>query len=498
MSRDAAGAVLAIVNRTLFVILLVGVLLRAALVAWFHGEPLYVVDEQQFSEIARSLAEHGTFATATGELTSIRPPLHPGVVAAIYRAFGVENHTAVRIAQAVVSLATVVVTYVLADKLFDRRTALWAAAFVCFYPSLVLTTNLVLTETLFTLLLMTFCLCLMTAWQSGGAAWFAAAGATLALAALTRSVLWVFPPVLVVFLWFALAEVPWQRRAVQIASLVLAFVVVLAPWSIRNSRLQKTFVTVDVMGGRNLMMGNYEHTPLYRAWDAIGVTGEKSWYAVLAREEPRDKGATQGQRDKLAMRYGLRYAVSHPVLTAQRSTIKFFNFWQLEREFVAGAQRGYWGIDNRAAVLLLAAVVVGCYVAAMAGGIAGWWMLRPSDKRFHWFALLLVGFVCLVHTAVFGHSRYHLPLMPLVLIYAAAAVVQRGEIWRERRSKRFCAAALTYAILAAGWVWEIAWVERARLRELARHDAGRAVARAATRDCASANVHCTRFMDKDS
>jgi 4-amino-4-deoxy-L-arabinose transferase-like glycosyltransferase len=378
--------------------------------------------------------------------------------------------------QAVLSLATVVVAYVLANRLFDGRTALWSAALVCFYPSLLFTVNLVLTETLFTLLLMAFCLILMTAWQSCSAVWFAAAGATLALASLTRSVLWLIPPLLAAFLWFALSQHSRRWRAVQIASLVLAFAVVLAPWSIRNSLLQKTFVTVDVMGGRNFMMGNYEFTPLYRAWDAIAIAGDESWYAVLAREEPRDKGATQGQRDKLAMKYGMRYALAHPGLTVQRTIIKFFNFWQLEREVVAGAQRGYWGIDSRATVLLLAAVIVGSYVAAMAAGIVGWFMLRPADVRFHWLCVLVIGFVCLVHTAVFGHSRYHLPLMPLVLIYAAAAVVHRRQIWRQWRSKRFCAAVLTYAILAAGWAWEIAWVERARIQQLAANDTPRSSA----------------------
>jgi hypothetical protein len=60
-----------------------------------------------------------------------------------------------------------------------------------------------------------------------------------------------------------------------------------------------------------------------------------------------------------------------------------------------------------------------------------------------------------------------LPLMPLLLTYAAAAVVHRSEIWQARRSWQFKAAALTYAILAGSWVWEIAVVERARIKELA-------------------------------
>jgi 4-amino-4-deoxy-L-arabinose transferase-like glycosyltransferase len=454
-------------DRKLLAILIGGLLIRAALVAWFHGEPLYVADEQSFSEIAVSLTDHGTFAVASGELTSIRPPVFPGIVALLYTLFGVDNFTAVRIFNAVASLATVFVTYRLADQLFDRRTAHWAAAFVCFYPSLLFTTNLVLTETLFTLLLMTFCLALLKAFQSESLGWYAITGATLALAASTRSVLWLFPPFAVIFLWFALRPRAVLYRVARIAALVAAFAVVLAPWSVRNTQLHKTFTAVDVMGGRNFMMGNYEYTPLYRAWDAISMSGPEAWHSVLAKEEPLYGSLTQGQRDKLAMKRGLRFVVENPGLTAQRTVIKFFNFWQLEREVIAGVQSGYWGMRSRAIVLGLAAIILGSYCAAMAGGIFGWSVLRPKDMRFHVLALLLVGFVCAVHTAVFGHSRYHLPLMPLLLIYAAAAVVHRSEIWQARRSWQFKAAALTYAILAGSWVWEIAVVERARIKELA-------------------------------
>jgi hypothetical protein len=266
-------------------------------------------------------------------------------------------------------------------------------------------------------------------------------------------------------------------RVARIAALCLAFAVVLAPWSIRNTLLQKTFITVDVMGGRNFMMGNYEHTPLFRSWDAIGIAGPEAWHAVLAREEPGYRETTQGQRDKLALRHGLRYVTEHPGLTVQRTLVKFLNFWQLEREIIAGAQRGYWGINSKYVVLALAGFILASYAAAMAGGIFGWCLVRPQDVRFHILALLLVGFVCAVHSAVFGHSRYHLPLMPLILIYAAAAVAHRAEIWQRRRTWQFRAAALTYAILAASWVWEIAFVERARIKEMAAAPAARAASR---------------------
>ena len=40
----------------------------------------------------------------------------------------------------------------------------------------------------------------------------------------------------------------------------------------------------------------------------------------------------------------------------------------------------------------------------------------------HLFLVSVIVFVCGVHTVVFGHERYHLPLMPFILLYAAAAI----------------------------------------------------------------------------
>lgn len=453
-------------SRTLVWILLAGGVLRAALVAWFHGEPLYIDDERSYASIAWHLATTGEFAFAPGQLTSLRPPLYPGLVAVVYAICGVENYTAVRVLQAVLSLLTVVIVHRMAQTAFDERTANLAAAAMAFYPSLAITTNLLLTETLFTLLVVCFSWTVQRYFATSSLRWALGAGIVLGLGALTRSVLWLFPPVLTLFVLLSTRSgLAWWQRLGHASAACLAFAVVLAPWTIRNSRLQETFVTVDVMGGRNVMMGNYEFTPLYRAWDAIGVTGPQSWDNVLAAERPAGQRLTQGQIDKQALRRALTFMLDNPMLTMQRSAIKFLNFWQLEREWVAGASRGYWKLGDKIGVLCLAGLIVGAYVAAMWLGLFGFACVRPADPRWKWFVACLIGFVCLLHTVAFGHSRYHLPLMPLILVFSAAAAVHWRGIW-HRRGPAFWLAATGCTGLVAGWVWEIVAVDADRLRAL--------------------------------
>jgi hypothetical protein len=265
-------------------------------------------------------------------------------------------------------------------------------------------------------------------------------------------VVWLTPPLLAGFLLLT-----WRgslaRRLVAAVVLVLSFSATIAPWTVRNTRLERTLVTIDTMGGRNFMMGNYRHTPMYRSWDAIALQGEKAWdHEVVTTSTPEQRD-TQGKIDKLALRRGLQFVRESPALTLKRDAIKFFDFWGLERELVAGASLGYFGALPRFVVVALAVVIIGAYIAAMLFGILGAVLAPPDDRRLHWYFLLVIAFICGMHTLVFGHSRYHLPLIPLVLLYAGAAAANAGMIWQQRGAWRFWAALALFLVLVGGWSW---------------------------------------------
>src|SRR5262249_37300511 len=151
---------------------------------------------------------------------------------------------------------------------YSTRTGLWAAGAFAFYPSFLGYNNLILTEVLFTFWTVAGVLALVWALRSGSFWGLAVAGGCLALRAPTRSILFPFAPILCLFLLAA-----WRgsvvRRVLAVLAFALPFAGVIAPWAIRNTRIHQTFIPIDCMGGRNFMMGNYEHTPLYRSWDAI-------------------------------------------------------------------------------------------------------------------------------------------------------------------------------------------------------------------------------------
>ena len=106
---------------------------------------------------------------------------------------------------------------------------------------------------------------------------------------------------------------------------------------------------------------------------------------------------------------------------------------------------------------------MGYYACLAYAGIFGIVFAPFKDWRQHMLLLFCIGFPCLVHTAIFAHSRYHVPLMPLICIYAAAAILSWQSILQERPRYRLWMALAACTILSLAWVREIVMVDLAKL-----------------------------------
>ena len=448
------------------VILLAGALLARLGVVWATSSlDVRVVDEQQYVALARNLVDGNGFSRDGQRLTSSRPPLYPAAVAAIWRLTGSESLVAVRVAQALIGVFTVGVIFRIGNRLCNRRVAILAAAFVAFYPSLVFYSVLILSETLFTFLLALMVLGCMSL-IGRPSVWVAlGTGLSLGAAALTRSIMWPFVFVLLAGIAAGLVvERQWRWRT---ALLVFAgYALLVAPWSYRNTALQGTFTVVDTMGGRNLMMGNYAHTPEDRMWDAISLTGDRAWDSTLPWRAPHGGWWSEGDVDRWAQQQAIAYMRAHPWITARRTLLKFADFWGLEREFLAGVWRGLYQVPTGPAIVAGAAMV-GAYAAVVVLAVTGLVLAPPfADRRAHVLLVALLLFVSGIHAIVFGHPRYHIPLVPVLALYAGAAIDARP--WRRRWSgwEGWIAPSLV-ACLMLFWVRDIFLRDLGRLSELA-------------------------------
>jgi 4-amino-4-deoxy-L-arabinose transferase-like glycosyltransferase len=447
--------------------LVVGLLLRGAILWQTADLGVTIVDEQQYSQISDNLLAGNGFAWHPGDLTSIRPPLYPAMVAAIWAVAGPRNLQAVRIVQILLSLAMTGAVYLLGARLYSAAIGRYAAAVCWLYPSFVFFNFLILTETLFTLLLVVFLLCTVLLVQRPHASWAVLCGVSLGLAALTRSVLWPLPLVLCPLL-VVLIRAPLARRLALPLCVVAGYALVVAPWAVRNTRLQGVVTVVDTMGGMNLRMGNYEYTPDDRMWDAVALVGEKSWIHGLSG--PADVPMTEGRKEKWAQKKAIEYMRANPGVTLRRSFIKFADLWGLEREFMAGVRSGLFAPPEWFAVLASIAII-GAYAIVSVTGAAGMWLAPPRDWRMQALLLLPVLVIVGAHTIVFGHSRYHMPLVPILAVYGTAFVTTRAPSFKWVFRPASIGAVVTVTSLVAIWVRQVVFVDLARIGALL-HNAG--------------------------
>jgi hypothetical protein len=196
-------------------------------------------------------------------------------------------------------------------------------------------------------------------------------------------------------------------------------------------------------------------------WDAVGLTGKQSWIYAYTQEHPGES-PTEGQKEKWAQAKAVAYVRANPGMTLRRDLIKFADFWGLEREFVAGVQQGLFAPPKWFAGVATIAIVLAYPLIAVLGA-AGMWLAAP-EWRVNLLLLIPVVAITGIHTIVFGHSRYHVPLEPILMLFASAALVMpQGMPWRARPLV-VGGALLTVALLVSIWLREVLIVDADRIR----------------------------------
>jgi hypothetical protein len=402
-------------------------------------------------------------------------PLYPLLLGALYAVLG----SSVALGKAfgiLASTATVYLTYDLARRSFAEsveravaeRIGLAAGWLIAVYPGLLTSAHLLLSETLFTALVVgSFdfaARALSSARERDSRRWAAGAAIFWGLATLTGGVTLYFTPFFAA--WVGACE--WKREGAHIGlrrprmwpavvaavSFCILVSALLAPYALRNWVVFGEFVPLETKSGVNLWLGNSPHTPADAIRNVWKVGVREPMLQALPREEV--------PRDREAYALALGYIRSEPLVFVARMPIKFADFWGFERNLVDAAEttaRGAgWKSPSKLAADLIAAAG---YVFVMLVGVVGlcW---APNDR----WKLLLGGFASyfvMAHLVIFGDGRFHLPLIPLFALYGAWLLV---ELLRERRGAtaildrspaRVGVASVLVAALIAVWLRET-WI----------------------------------------
>ena len=470
-------------------ITLLGLALRMLLWHWRELQPLGG-DEQEYLNAALTLLRDRRYV----ELLFMRPPLYPIALASWILVVDslVQN---LRLVQALVSTATIPLVSLLSLEVAQvvgspapvaRRATLLAALLAALSYTLAANATELLAETLFLFGLSGGLWLLVRAGRLGSLRLTALAGLALGALSLVRAVALPLVPLGAVWLLInAAARQPAPglpaRAARHLGAFLVAWSLVVLPWTARNYLVYGGFILVDTTGAENLWLDN----------DPAGREAVKAQLFAL--------GEDRLQRQQLAARNGLAVIRADPARFVGKARGELLRFFALEYADDMRARPQIWVrpadvwlrlIFGDGLWLLL--LLTGSYglarglladstapAAPDGRGACVWrsalrvlgspaWLLAP-------WALYVLLTTLIFHVEL----RYRLPLFPALLPYAGLTLV--GGVATTGNRRRTMVALLVPALalsltllhvnyLALGWQlgakhWHLGRAEAALARD---------------------------------
>ena len=213
-----------------------------------------------YDQLAKNLANGDGYRMYpdTSE-TLMREPGYPVLLAGIYSLFGY-SFAAVKLANMMMAFGVAWLLMGVSRQLSNSQVMILGPSLLfLFHPGTLVAESRGGIELLYTLVLLLFMRTLYTAVEKNSAWYYVASGAVLGLTVLVRSVPILFPVVVLAYLLVFRRQrgtaglVPFRNVAV----MIVAMLVVLGPWIVRNYRLTGKFVPTASVVGVSAQAGEY-------------------------------------------------------------------------------------------------------------------------------------------------------------------------------------------------------------------------------------------------
>ena len=242
----------------LTVILILAAALRVAWILYCDTVPVF--DFLKYHLGAVSLAG-GDGYRLYGNYTAFEPIGLGAWLAALYRLFGADIFVA-KVANVVLNLGIILLTWMLGNRFFGRTAGLLAAGLVAISPRNIVYTSVVSTENLFTFLLLLGAV-LMTSREFRGK--YVLLGITGAFLAFTKPFMLLFPGLVflvrLIYDWSEFRDFggAFREGLRKMVFTFLVMAVVIAPWTYRNWQVFGKFIPISTNGGITLYLNNNDY-----------------------------------------------------------------------------------------------------------------------------------------------------------------------------------------------------------------------------------------------
>jgi len=363
----------------LLIIFFAALFIRTAYTVFFVGissVPDY--DSVQYNSYAVSVAGEGVYRD--GNDRSFRSPLYPLFVAGVYYIFG-HSYPAVKIVQIILGALTCVLIYFLGLEYGSRNVALYSGLFSCVYFGLFAQPAHILTETLFTFLLILSILCFMKMDQSAAYKYMGPVFA--GLTALTRPTTLIFPAFIA--LWFII-KYPFKKALKETVISALLFFLVIVPWTARNYSIHHKLVFISTDGGI--------------AFGGVHNSDAKGQWSLKYIDISKYSGLNEVERDKKLFDMGIEYLKGlTPIQLVKLELLKISAFiypFLPKYDFTYGIIFPFW--------------IYGMFLMYK----------KKEAKNYLLFFVIALFFTSVV--IICGSPRYRGPMSPYIIIFGAAGV----------------------------------------------------------------------------
>lgn len=414
-------------------ILALALLLRLAWLAGTDTVLLPLSDPQYYHATAQNVAEgrgysvtvdqRGFAAGDKSEGTAFWAPGYPFALAPLYKLFGSSPRVA-KAFNAVVGALTVLPVFYLGRRLRGDAAGLLAGGLFAIAPSLVFWTASLFSEPLFTLGVASTLA--VAAWagdrRSMGACFLA--GAVLAATAFVRSQgILMAVPVLVLLV----RDVDPRSLLRVCAPLAVGVALLVVPWTVRNQAVMGRPYVINDSLGYNLRLAHGPYSkgtsvPPQDLWDERpGISFKER--EIFFDDEGRSRALT--------------YAREHPGREAELAVrrIGYLVRSDAEASVQWSESLGLTPISGRGLFVLLGDLFYyPMLLLALASIVA-----LPRSRT--WLALWsAVGVWLALHLVFAGEPRYHVPLMPVLAVLAAAVILRALDALALRAATEHAAA----------------------------------------------------------
>jgi 4-amino-4-deoxy-L-arabinose transferase-like glycosyltransferase len=366
------------------------------------GGGFHFHDETVYADTARQLSSGGGFGSEYGA-----GPAYPLFLAllSLGQPVGV---TFLRVSQAMMAALGSVLVFRLADRMFGRGPAVVAGLVYALDPLLVITSCLLYPEAVAALLVPPVVLMALDGSARDSLARSASAGVLLGILALFRPVALILPPIVAGWTALTVGARP-VRRLAHVGALGLAFLLVLAPWAVRNLEVHGSVMPAVTAGAETAPVG-------------------------------KEEVARQGLLPAMA-----RWAWANPTALVSRVARQFVQFWELAPTRMVTdkpAQREeFHREDPRLPVepsfprLLRDQVSTVTFALELSLALVG--LVAVGRRRWRQAVLpLAVILACAVGYAVFAAKlRYRIPVLPLVFLFTGAGAAAIYSFARRGRGE---------------------------------------------------------------